>query len=100
MDRLGTLGLFLTAIVSPCCFPLFGVLLASLGFGSFELFGSWTMWVFQGFVLLSVLGTYLSYRQHHHRPPLTLAILSATLIFYSYHLVQADYWTYMMYAGM
>jgi uncharacterized membrane protein len=100
MDRLGTVGLFLTAIASPCCFPLFGILLASFGLGSFELFGGFTMWVFQGFVVLSVLGTWLSYRQHRHKPPLVLAILSAALILYSYHLVQADYWTYMMYAGM
>jgi hypothetical protein len=47
IDKFGIAGLFLTAFLSPCCFPLFAVLASAIGLGSFELFGGWTMWIFQ-----------------------------------------------------
>lgn len=100
LDRIGTIGLVLTAIVSPCCFPLFGLVLTALGFGSFELFGGWTMWVFQGLVLVSLIGTVLSYRQHKNILPLAVGLVSAGLIFYAYHLDNSDNWQTIIYVGM
>ena len=100
LDRISTAGVFITALASPCCFPLFGVVLTFLGFGSFELFGGWTMWVFQAFVLLSIVGTYLSYRKHRSVYPLLIAVASAGVIFYSYHYIDEEYWTVVMYSGM
>ena len=35
---LGTIGLFITALFSPCCFPLFAFGASALGLGNFELF--------------------------------------------------------------
>ena len=100
IDRISTIGLFITAIASPCCFPLFGVILASLGLGSFELFGGWTMWVFQGLVVLSLIGTFISYLRHRCLYPLLMAVPGAALIFISYHFIESDNWTLYMYAGM
>lgn len=37
IDKFGTAGLFLTAIFSPCCFPIFAFAASALGLGSFEL---------------------------------------------------------------
>ena len=85
LDKIGLAGLFLTALASPCCFPLFGFLLALFGFGSFELFGNWTMYVFLGLVLLSLAGTFFSYRRHKNFIPLIIGGLSAMLIFYAYY---------------
>lgn len=100
LNSLGTFGILITALASPCCFPLFGFILAALGFGTFELFGGWTMWVFQGLVLLSIIGLAISYRKHSCAYPLLVAIPSAILIFVSYHLVDNDYWVYLLYLGM
>ena len=100
IDKIGGLGLLVTAVLSPCCFPLFGIGLTALGFGSFELFGGWTMYVFQLFVLVALLGLIRSYRQYHFRTPLLLAIPGTLLIFVSYHFIDQDYWVYLMYAGM
>ena len=100
LNSVGTLGLFLTAIASPCCFPLFGIALAALGFGTFELFGGWTMWVFQGLVLLSLAGLAISYQKHRCAYPLLIAIPSAIIIFYSYHIMESDNWIYLLYLGM
>ncbi|MDP2208522.1 MAG: MerC domain-containing protein [Bacteroidota bacterium] len=74
LDKIGTIGLFLAALATPCCFPLLGFLLASFGLGSAELFGGWTEYVFQALVLISLIGTYISYRQHKNIFPLIIAL--------------------------
>jgi hypothetical protein len=99
-DRIGTIGLFLTAIVSPCCFPIFGIGMTALGFGSFELFGGWTQWIFQGLVLVSLIGTVRSYRQQKNILPLATGLISAGLIFYAFHLDISDNWQLKIYIGM
>jgi len=100
IDKLGTVGLFITAIFSPCCFPLFAFAASTLGLGSFELFGGWTMWVFQAMVIIAIFGLYISYRKHKCLYPLLVAIPSGLLIFYGYHLNDSDYWAYFLYTGM
>lgn len=100
IDKFGTAGLFLTAIFSPCCFPVFAFAASALGLGSFELFGGWTMWIFQAMVVISLGGLYVSYRRHRCIYPLLIAIPSGLLILYGYHFNNSDYWTYFLYAGM
>lgn len=100
IDKIGTLGLLITAIFSPCCFPLFAFAASALGLGSFELFGGWTMWIFQLMVLISIIGFIISYRKHRCTYPLLIAIPSGLLIFYGYHFNNSDYWTYFLYGGM
>lgn len=100
IDKFGTVGLFLTAIFSPCCFPLFAMVASVFGLGTFELFGGWTMWVFQTMVLISVGGIYFSYLRHHCLYPLIIAILSGILIFYAYHYNVSENWTKFLYTGM
>jgi hypothetical protein len=97
IDQLGTIGLFITALFSPCCFPLFAFGASALGLGSFELFGGWTMWVFQIMVLISVIGFYISYQKHKCLYPLLIAIPSAGLIFYGFF---ANSNIYLIYVGM
>ena len=100
MDKFGTAGIFLTALFSPCCFPVFAFAASALGLGSFELFGSWTMWVFQAMVLLSIGGLYISYRKHRCMYPLLTAIPSTLLVFYGYHFDNGDNWAHFIYVGM
>lgn len=97
IDKLGTLGLFVTALFSPCCFPLFAFGASALGLGSFELFGGWTMYVFQAMVLVSMIGFYISYQKHKCLYPILIALPSALLIFYSFYISNI---TYFVYAGM
>lgn len=100
IDKLGTIGMFFTAIFSPCCFPLFAFVGSALGLGSFELFGGWTMWIFQGMVLISIIGLYISYKKHSCLYPLMIAIPSGLTIFYSYYFCNNDYQIYFLYTGM
>lgn len=100
IDKFGNIGLFLTAIFSPCCFPIFAFAASALGLGSFELFGGWSMWIFQIMVLINIAGLVISYFKHRCLYPLLVAIPSGLLIFYGYHFNDSDYWTYFLYAGM
>ncbi|TBR19094.1 MAG: MerC domain-containing protein [Chitinophagaceae bacterium] len=97
LDKLGVVGIFFTAITSPCCFPLFGFILTAMGWGSFELFGGWTAIIFQAFVVLSLIGIFLSFRQHKNIFPLLIALISSGLIFYAYHFY---FDTIIIYIGM
>lgn len=85
LDKIGTIGLFFAALATPCCFPLFGFLLATFGLGSTELFGGWTEYVFQALVFISLVGTFISYRQHKNISPLIIALASGALIIYAYN---------------
>lgn len=100
IDKLGTAALFLTALFSPCCFPLFAFAASALGLGSFELFGGWTMWVFKAMVILAIGGFYSSYRNHRCMYPLLAAITSGFLVFYGYHIIDSEGGLYFLYTGM
>lgn len=100
IDKFGTSGLFLTALFSPCCFPLFAFGASALGLGSFELFGGWTMWVFQTMSVISTVGLFISYRKHKNSSPTIIAIISSGLIIYSYNFYNNDNWTTLLYFGM
>lgn len=96
IDKLGTSGLFITAIFSPCCFPLFAFGASALGLGSFELFGGWTMYVFIAMVIISNIGFYIAYKKHECLYPLMISTPSALLIFYGHY----DSNVTLLYIGM
>ena len=98
IDKFGTAGLLLTAILSPCCFPLFAFGASALGLGAFELFGSWTMWIFQAMVLISLVGLFISYRKHRYTYPLIVGVPSAISVFYGFYF--ATNGVYFIYTGM
>jgi hypothetical protein len=95
----GTVGILLTAIASPCCFPLFGILLSAMGFGSFELFGGITKYVFLVLVVLSILGAIFSFQRLKKPFPIIINILSGILIFSNYYFFTIE-GNEVMYLGM
>lgn len=84
IDKFGTIGLFITALFSPCCFPLFAFGASALGLGSIELFGGWTMRIFLIMVMISIIGLVISYYKHRSLLPLLIAIPSAIVINYAF----------------
>ena len=97
LDKWGVVGLFLTAIATPCCFPLFGFLLSAFGLGSAEVVGGWTEYVFQALALISVIRIFLSYRQHNNVFPVIIGLVGAGLIVYAYNF---HFDNILIYAGM
>jgi hypothetical protein len=86
IEKFATTGLFITAIFSPCCFPLYGFIFPALGLGSVELFGGCTWYIFQGLIGLSLFGYYCSYTKHNYILPLLMALTSSALILGSYYI--------------
>lgn len=84
IERVGIAGLILTAITSPCCFPLFGVIASGLGYSSFELFGNSTMYVFIGFSVLAFIGNVFSFLHHRKITALFIAVISVGLVICNY----------------
>ena len=84
IDKFGTIGLFITTLFSPCCFPLFAFGTSALGLGGFELFGGWTMRIFLIMVMISIIGLIISYYKHRSLLPLLIAIPSAIVINYAF----------------
>ena len=100
LDKIGTVGLFLAALATPCCFPLFAFVLSAFGLGSAEIFGGYTKYVFEGLVAISLAGLFISYRQHRCTYPLLVAVPSALIIFYGYNFSDSDNWNKFIYTGM
>lgn len=97
LEKFGTIGLFVTAFASACCFPLFGIVITSLGFGASEIFGDWTIAIFQILVGLSFVGIVITYFQNHKITSLLIGCASAILIFYAYYI---DFRHLLIYIGM
>lgn len=85
IDKLATAGLFMTAIFSPCCFPLYGFIFSALGLGTVSLFGGFTWYIFQGLIILALFGHFWSYTKHRNILPFLTALVSSILIFGSYY---------------
>ncbi len=97
LDRIGTIGLFIAALVTPCCFPLFAFALTAFGLGSAELFGGWTAYVFEGLVITSLIGFFIAFRQHKNIFPFLIGLFSGALILYAYNF---DFNSKTIYVGM
>jgi len=97
LDRIGTIGIFIAALATPCCFPLFAFVLSAFGLGSAELFGGWTEYVFEGLILISLIGFFIAYRQHKNIFPLLIGLASGGLIVYAYNF---NFDSKTIYAGM
>lgn len=97
LDKIGTIGLFLAAMATPCCFPLFTFVLSAFGLGSAELFGGWTEYIFEGLVIISLIGFLISYRQHRNISPFLIALISGGFIIYAYNF---NFDSKIIYGGM
>ena len=92
IDKLGVLGAILTALASPCCFPLLAGIGGVLGLGSIPFMRAHSgIWI-QGMTVLTILGQIAAHRRHRHRGPLSISVFSGLLVFYAYHAnYQADF---------
>lgn len=98
IENIGTAGIIITAVLSPCCFPLFGIILTSLGLGSIELFGSLTIYVFLALLILSFIGSIFSFLYHKKILPTIITAIGGFLILFNYYFEKESYDT--MYWGI
>lgn len=86
IERIGAAGTFITALACPACWPLFATLGSALGLGILLPWeGILMTYVFPALVVVSVIGSALSYRQHKKVIPTLIGIVSATLILIGFY---------------
>lgn len=88
-DKLGAVGAILSAVASPCCFPLFATIGGVLGLGSIPALRENAPILIQGMTALALVGQIAAYRQHRRKGPLLTSAASVGLLvvayFLSYH---------------
>ncbi|MBA2434028.1 MAG: MerC domain-containing protein [Chthoniobacterales bacterium] len=97
LDQIGSVGALLAAVAAPCCFPLFAALAATFGLGALGRFETTTLYFFQGFALVALIGLALSYRKHRQLGPVAAGLLGGLAVAYSF------YWDWridLLYAGL
>jgi MerC mercury resistance protein. len=97
LDKIGSLGAIFAAAAAPCCFPMLAVVGSLLGLSFLEPYEGTMLYVFQGFILLALVGTLLAYRQHRKWLPLVIGVICAALVLYA---VRTDFNSLLIYGGM
>ena len=91
LEKLGTFGAIVAAIVCPICFPKLALLGAALGLGVLAPLEGWFAVASQIFLVVACIGHLLIYRRHRVIWIPALAILGALLVLGSlwFHYVEA-----------
>jgi predicted ferric reductase len=77
--------LFPLTVIAPCCILFFLIVLFALGHGTTEFFGGWGAYIFEGLVVISLVGFFFAYRKHKNIIPLVVGLESGGLIVYVYN---------------
>ena len=85
LDRVGSLGALIAAVAAPCCFPVFAALSATVGLGALGQYETTVLYLFQAFALISIIGLAFAFARHRHFGPLTVGLLSAGLLAYTFY---------------
>ena len=80
LEKLGTIGALLAAIVCPICFPKLALIGAALGLGALAPFEGWFAAAAQVFLVLAVMGHLVAYRRHRSPWVPLLAGVGAALV--------------------
>ena len=86
LDKFGAVGAFIAAISCPACFPLLAVVGSTVGLGFLRPYEGYLMYIFQGLVILSLIGSILSYLNHKKKLPLVISVASSALIFFAFYI--------------
>ena len=81
----GVLGAVLAAAASPCCLPALAIAGSALGLGFLAPYETFINYAIQVLVVLAVISALLAHRWHRKIIPLALSLISASVIFFAYH---------------
>jgi hypothetical protein len=85
LDRIGSAGALVAAIMAPCCFPVFAAVGMAAGLSALGQYEGVILYIFQGFAVLTLAGLALSFRQLRHFGPLIVGVLSCVALAYHFH---------------
>lgn len=85
LDRVGSAGALIAALVAPCCLPLFGAISGALGVTALGVSEPAVFYILQAFALLSLTGLTFAARRHHSLGPLLLGGASALALLLTFN---------------
>ena len=86
VEKFGSVGTFFVVSACPGCWPLFIPVGSALGLGFLQQYESTMMdYVFPGFVILTLVGSFFAYRVHQAKYPLIVSGVSGLLIFIGFY---------------
>jgi mercuric ion transport protein len=98
IEQSASVGVLLTAMACPACWPLFALLGSSLGLGILAPWEGVLMnYVFPPFVVLGAIGSILSFKSHNKIIPLLIGLASAAMILFGFY---AGWLLVLMYVGI
>ena len=91
LEKLGTFGAVLAAILCPICFPKLAIIGAALGLGVLAPIEGWFAIASQVLLVLAFVGHALIYRRHRNKWVPALALVGTALVLGSlwFHYVEA-----------
>jgi hypothetical protein len=85
LDRVGSIGALVAAVMAPCCLPIFAAFAAAVGITALGLNEGVVFYVLQAFALLSIAGLALAASRHKQFGPLILGAIGLLALFFSFH---------------
>src|SRR6187455_2527243 len=83
--QIGAIGTIVSALASPCCFPLFAPLSGLLGLSSVPFFRGNASALIQAMTALTLGGQVAAYRRHRHLGQLIVSAVGAVLVVVAYY---------------
>jgi mercuric ion transport protein len=80
LERSGTVGALVAAILCPICFPKLALIGAALGLGALAPYEGWFAAAAQLFLVVALAGHWLAFRRHRDRRVLALAAVGVALV--------------------
>jgi len=86
IEQSASIGVLVTAMACPVCWPLFALVGSSLGLGILAPWEGILMnYVFPPLVVLGAVGSVVSFKSHRKVIPLVIGLLSATMILFGFY---------------
>ena len=97
LEKLGTVGAMLAAILCPICFPKLALIGALFGLGALAPYEGWFAAAAQVFLVVALVGHVVAYRRHRNRWVTVMAGVAVALVLGSLWL---HYVEMLVYAGL
>lgn len=102
LDKLGATSTLIIALAAApsCCLPLLASVGTFLGLSVFAQYSNTLNYLFQFSALLTIVGAYLGFRQHHRWEPLAIVTISALGVLYAYSIALSENLVFLSLVGL
>ena len=95
LEKLGTFGALLAAILCPICFPKLALIGAALGMSVLAPYEGWFAAAAQALLVIALVGHVVAWRRHRNPGPLALAAAGVALVLGSLWIVYVEALVYV-----